>query len=125
MCDRSLRAPLPLADPSIATQVKIAPEERRPPRLNRAIWKHFVATHQPFGPTAVVYDGRNMAYAAAKLPPFNDSFRVDLPESDGSPASKGNIFKITVSYRIPETNEFEPRCNMDHPSQHRARRTWD
>lgn len=44
-----------------------------------------------------MYDGRYMAYAAAKLPAFNNSFKVDLPESDGSPASKGNVFNITVS----------------------------
>ncbi|GAA5890678.1 hypothetical protein JCM6882_000622 [Rhodosporidiobolus microsporus] len=81
--------------------VEIGPtDEKRPARLNRAIWAHFVETQNPFGGVAVAYDSRAMAYSPRRLPADEGSFSINLPEADGS-VSRGNHFTIKISFIRP------------------------
>ncbi|GAA5989351.1 hypothetical protein JCM11641_002771 [Rhodosporidiobolus odoratus] len=83
------------------TSVKIGPaDEKRPARLNRQIWQHFVTTVRPFENIAVVYDGKAMAFSPRKFPADQGQWEINLPESDGS-SSRGNRFAIRMSFIRP------------------------
>ncbi|BGP17240.1 hypothetical protein JCM10213v2_005258 [Rhodosporidiobolus nylandii] len=81
--------------------VKIGPtDEKRPARLNRAIWAELVRSQNPFGQAAVAYDGRAMAYSPTRLPADQGQWTVNLPEADGS-VSRGNRFTLRISFIRP------------------------
>ncbi|GAA5876643.1 hypothetical protein JCM16303_003610 [Sporobolomyces ruberrimus] len=64
--------------------VKIGPEnERRPARLNRAIWRHLVESANPFNSVAVAYDGQALAFSP-----------------DGK-VSRSNHFTVTLTFARP------------------------
>ncbi|GAA5844204.1 hypothetical protein JCM11251_006715 [Rhodosporidiobolus azoricus] len=80
--------------------VEILPEDKRPTRLNRAIWRFLVESQAPFGPTAVAFDGSKMAYSPRRLPADHGEWTINLPESDGS-VSRGNRFTVRIQFIRP------------------------
>ncbi|GAA5861267.1 hypothetical protein JCM1840_003135 [Sporobolomyces johnsonii] len=82
--------------------VKIGPsDEKRPARLNRQVWRHLVATTNPFRGVAVAYDGKAMAYSPARLPGDQGTWEINLPEADGTTSKRGNRFSVTITFARP------------------------
>ncbi|SCV71313.1 BQ2448_2901 [Microbotryum intermedium] len=84
---------------SMYEQFKIGPEDdKRPSRVNREVWRHFIKSLDPFQGIACVYDGKAQVFAPKKLPADEGSWNVNLPESDGRESKfKGNQFAIKAS----------------------------
>ncbi|SCZ91253.1 BZ3500_MvSof-1268-A1-R1_Chr1-2g01288 [Microbotryum saponariae] len=82
---------------------KIGPEDaKRPSRVNREVWKHFIKSLDPFQGIACVYDGKAQVFAPKKLLADEGSWNVNLPESDGRESKfKGNQFTIKIKYIRP------------------------
>ncbi|GAA6043764.1 hypothetical protein JCM8097_006662 [Rhodosporidiobolus ruineniae] len=83
--------------------VKIHPtDEKRPARLNRAIFQHLMRSQNPFNGVAVAYDGKAQAYSPKRLPAPSGSWTINLPEADGSPARAGaNQFRVELALVRP------------------------
>ncbi|GAA6012880.1 hypothetical protein JCM11491_006211 [Sporobolomyces phaffii] len=77
--------------------VKIGPvNERRPARLNRAIWRQLTSTVNPFESVAVACDGQALAFSPKELAGKKGTWEVNLPDSDGT-VSKANKFTVTLT----------------------------